>query len=309
MATAMRTTISGVRSVELELADPERAARFYADVWHLTEIARVGETIYLRGTAGFHHILALRPSHGPARVGRVVYEARTRAIVDALHARLTAGGGTQLEAPGELDGVDGGYGFGLADPSGRRLTIVADAVRHPDDERLPDRPYKIAHINFNDPDADRLTEFYMQSLGMKLVDRAGRQAFLNADSPDHSSIVICQAEANTLNHLSFEMTDLNSVMRGAGRMIDAGYPVEWGVGRHGCADNVFAYFAGPEEIPLEYTSDVLQIDDSYPYNGPEYWAWPTGRLDQWGVTPPHTKRWKRIQSLFAFRSGDYRLRG
>ena len=25
-------------------------------------------------------------------------------------------------------------------------------------------------------------------------------------------------------------------------------------------DNVFAYFAGPEELPLEYTSEVLQID-------------------------------------------------
>lgn len=91
-------------------------------------------------------------------------------------------------------------------------------------------------------------------------------------------------------------------------MSDAGYPIEWGVGRHGCANNVFAYFAGPEEFPIEYTSDVLQIDDSYPYNGPEYWAWPPERADQWGVTPPHTKRWKRIQHLFDFRLGDHRLR-
>lgn len=294
--------------MELELADPERSAQFYTDVWHLSEVARDGDTIYLRGTAGFHHILALRPSHGPARIGRVVYEARTPDIVDAIHARLAAIG-TSVETPGSLDRIDGGYGFGLADPSGRSLAVVAGAEHHDDDERQPDRPHKIAHVNFNDPDAARLTEFYVDGLGMKLVDRAGRQAFLNADSPDHSSIVICQAEATTLNHLSFEMMDLNSVMRGAGRMIDAGYPIEWGVGRHGCADNVFAYFAGPEEIPLEYTSDVLQIDDSYPYNGPEYWAWPAGRLDQWGLTPPHTKRWKRIQNLFAFRSGEYRLRG
>ncbi|MEZ2409014.1 VOC family protein [Bosea sp. RCC_152_1] len=305
---ATRSTITGVRSVELELADPERSARFYTDVWHLSEVARAGDTIYLRGTAEFHHILALRPSHGPARIGRVVYEARTRDIVDAIHARLAAIE-TPVETPGSLDRIEGGYGFGLADPSGRCLAVVAGAACHDDDEPQPDRPHKIAHVNFNDPDAARLTAFYVDGLGMKLVDRAGRQAFLNADSPDHSSIVICQADANTLNHLSFEMADLDSVMRGAGRMSDAGYPIEWGVGRHGCADNVFAYFAGPEEIPLEYTSDVLQIDDSYPYNGPEYWAWPTGRLDQWGVTPPHTKRWKRVQSLFAFRSGDYRLRG
>ncbi len=64
------------------------------------------------------------------------------------------------------------------------------------------------------------------------------------------------------------MVDLDSVMRGAGRMIDAGYPIEWGVGRHGPGDNSFAYFAGPEEFPLEYTADVARIDDTYEFHGP-----------------------------------------
>ena len=85
-------------------------------------------------------------------------------------------------------------------------------------------------------------------------------------------------------------------------MRDAGYPIEWGPGRHGAGDNVFAYFAGPEEIPLEYTSDVLQVDDSYVPHGREYWKWPPGRMDQWGITPPHTQRWKRIQDMLSFRS-------
>jgi hypothetical protein len=28
--------------------------------------------------------------------------------------------------------------------------------------------------------------------------------------------------------------------------------------------------------------------------------WGPGRLDQWGVTPPHTSRWKRVQTLYDF---------
>jgi catechol 2,3-dioxygenase len=36
------------------------------------------------------------------------------------------------------------------------------------------------------------------------------------------------------------MPDLDSVMRGAGRMRESGYPIEWGVGRHGAGNNVFA---------------------------------------------------------------------
>jgi catechol 2,3-dioxygenase len=96
-------------------------------------------------------------------------------------------------------------------------------------------------------------------------------------------------------------------MRGAGRMKDSGYPIEWGVGRHGPSGNVFAYFAGPEEFPIEYTSDVRQIDERYEPHGPEYWRWPAGRADEWGVTNPHTARWKRIQTMFEPPRADFKL--
>ena len=62
------------------------------------------------------------------------------------------------------------------------------------------------------------------------------------------------------------MPDLESCMRGGGRMRDAGYPIEWGPGRHGSGNNVFCYFAGPEEFPIEYTAEVLQIDDCYEFH-------------------------------------------
>jgi hypothetical protein len=61
--------------------------------------------------------------------------------------------------------------------------------------------------------------------------------------------------------------------------------------------------AANKEFPLEYTGEIQQIDDSYVPRGPEHWRWPLGRLDQWGVTPPHTARWKRIQDT----PGQYRF--
>lgn len=295
----MRQSVRAVRSVELALADPERAAEFYCNVWNLTLVDQQGGSFWLRGTAAFHHILAIHPSHGRPHIRRVVYDAAGRAQVEALRARVAASGRPCTPAQG-LDQPGGGYGFGFVDPSGRAQAVIADVHDHADDARIPDRPYKIAHVNFNDPAAGDLRAFFESALGMRCVDHAGSQFFMNADHPDHSSVVICQAGQNTLNHLSFEMPDLESVMRGAGRLQDAGYPIEWGVGRHGAAENVFAYFCGPEEMPVEYTAEVLQIDASYPFNGPDHWKWPPGRLDQWGVTPPHTRRWKRVQSLFGF---------
>jgi len=96
-------------------------------------------------------------------------------------------------------------------------------------------------------------------------------------------------------------------MRGMGRMKDNGYPIEWGPGRHGPGNNVFAYFCGPDELPIEYTAEVLQIDDSYVPRGSEHWKFPQGRSDQWGITQPRSARYYRVQRLFGFTPDGWRI--
>jgi len=106
-----------------------------------------------------------------------------------------------------------------------------------------------------------------------------------------------------LHHIAFEMPDLDSVMRGAGRMRDAGFPIEWGVGRHGPGNNVFAYFLGPEDFVIEYTAEVEQVDESYPTGGPGDWGYPSGRSDNWGVTDPPSDRMHAAHDKIAFAAG------
>ncbi len=297
--SGQRLAITGVRKIEMEHADPVRAARFYTDVWNLTEVAREDGSIYLRGACGAHHILAIHPSSGPARVREIALGARDKSAVDGLHARAQAAG-FAVTGPEPRQTIDGGYAFSLRDPAGRRFSISCDARNHADDAQVRDRPYKVGHVNINTALIDEMVSFYTDVFGMRLVDHAGTQYFFNADSPDHCTLVLCKYGMETLNHIAYEMSDLESVLRGAGRMHDAGYPIEWGPGRHGPGDNAFCYFAGPEECPLEYTAEVLQIDEAYEFHGPDHWKWPAGRLDQWGVTPPHTSRWKRVQTLYGF---------
>jgi catechol 2,3-dioxygenase len=90
-------------------------------------------------------------------------------------------------------------------------------------------------------------------------------------------------------------------------MRDHGYPVEWGPGRHGPGNNVFAYFCGPEELPLEYTAEMQQVTADHRPKPREAWGWPQGRVDHWGVTPGPTARVKRAQSLFRCAKEGYRL--
>jgi catechol 2,3-dioxygenase len=248
----------------------------------------------------------VHPAPSGFAIRRMVFDAASKDIVHALHKKVTDAG-CPSDAPHALTSPGGGYGFGFTDPEGRNLAVVCDVADHKDSADVRDRPRKIAHVNINAADVAKTNAFFEGALGFRRVDHSGPLHFLHCDSTDHSSIVTGQTATPTLNHVSFEMPDSESVMRGAGRMRDNGYPIEWGVGRHGAGNNVFAYFAGPEEFPIEYTSDVMQIDDSYEFHGPDYWKWPPGRLDQWGVTPPHTQRWKRIQDMYLFAKDQWRI--
>jgi catechol 2,3-dioxygenase-like lactoylglutathione lyase family enzyme len=298
--------VRGVRSVDIEVNEPARAADFFAYIWNLTQVEQVGESTWFRGTAPYHHILGVHKSRGPVALRRISFDAPDCDIVRALHKKIVDSG-CVAEQPHGIDAPGGGYGFGFADPENRNLAIVCDVHDHSDNNDTPDRPRKIAHVNINAAQLEKTNQFFAEVLGFRLVDQSGPLHFFHCDNTDHASIVTGQTKTPTLNHVSFELPDFESCMRGGGRMRDAGYPVEWGPGRHGAGNNVFCYFAGPEEFPIEYTAEVLQIDDTYEFHGPEYWKWPPGRLDQWGITPPHAARWKRIQDLVLFVPENYRL--
>jgi catechol 2,3-dioxygenase len=296
--------VQGVRSVAVDVCALEDAASFYRTVWNLDAVESSATARYFRGTGPHHHILSLHAA-SRAAIRNIVFEAADRAAVEAIHARAKASG-AETEPPHEWHAPGGGFGFGLKDPEGRNLAVACGGAKHDSAMPTPDRPHKITHVNLNAADYEATTRFMIDVLGFRLIDETVRARFLHADCPDHFSLAIVKAANGTLNHIAFDMIDLDSVMRGAGRMRDAGYPIEWGVGRHGPGNNVFAYFAGPEEIPLEYTSEVLQIDDTYVPRGPDHWKFPPGRTDQWGVTNPPSARLARVQQLFGFSDDGWR---
>jgi catechol 2,3-dioxygenase-like lactoylglutathione lyase family enzyme len=99
----------------------------------------------------------------------------------------------------------------------------------------------------NSHDVAAAQTFY-EALGFRLSDRTRIMAFMRIPaqpSGDHHSIALADADNDCMNHIAFVMPDLESVMRGGGRMKDAGFPIEWGPGRHGPGDNAFNYFIGP----------------------------------------------------------------
>jgi catechol 2,3-dioxygenase len=289
--------LSALRSVELGVPDVNADAKFYADVWHLAPVAEREGAIYLRGTGAHHHILALHPRPRTELIS-ITFSARSRADVGAVHRAVKARGGAAGD-PAPVTDPGGGYGFTFRDPEGRVLRVIAEAQYHADAQPARDRPERLAHVVLNATDVAAAERYFLEVLGFKLSDRTARMAFLR-NNRDHHSVALAHGAASTLNHIAFQMPDLDSVMRGAGRMKDNGWPIEWGVGRHGPGNNVFAYFLGPHDVPIEYTSEVDQVDDTYRVGGPDDWTWPPGRSDRWGVTGPPSERFHAAQKKIPF---------
>jgi catechol 2,3-dioxygenase-like lactoylglutathione lyase family enzyme len=297
--------VTAVRSVDLAVVDPDKAQEFFTRVWGLEKAAVQDGITYLRASGPHFYTLSLRQASETA-VLRVVLGAQSRADIDELFDRIQQRGSPTDGAPRPLPSAGGGYGFGVRDPEGRGIALVCDVSDHEPSASSPDRPTRLSHVNLNCRDNDATLGFMTGVLGFRLSDETKVFRFIRCGR-DHHSMVLGFNSDCFLNHVAFEMPDLDAVMRGIGRMRDFGYGVEWGPGRHGPGHNVFAYFCGPEEVPIEYTAEMQQVDEDHRVRGPDQWSWPPGRLDHWGVTAGPSRRVKQAQQRFPFVPDGYKL--
>jgi catechol 2,3-dioxygenase len=303
----MKTTVplvSSLRSVEIGLPDVPAAEAFFTGIWNLSVAARQGGSVYLRGTGADHHLLALHPAQQP-EVRMVTLRASSPQDLDRILDTVPANGGEVLSRRSPVTEPGAGEAVVVRDPQGRILRIVSGDVRHADTEGHRDRPIRLAHAVLNSHEVAAGLPFYENALGMKLSDRTRIMAFIRIPVQprgDHHSIALADADNDCLNHIAFVMPDLEAVMRGGGRMKDAGYAIEWGPGRHGPGNNSFNYFIGPAGFVIEYTADVEQVDDSYRVGSPEDWKWPAGRVDHWGISAAPSANLKQAQKLISFAS-------
>ena len=286
--------IAALRSVALNLPDLVKAEQFYTDVWHLSVAARSDNAVYLRGTGSNHHLLSLHAGPQLPQIRHITLRARSAAaLAEIAQASVTAGG--SIATPlGPLDDPAGGSGLTLRDPDGRLIQVVHGDKLHTDQAERKDHPGRLAHVVVNAHDIPRAQTFLEQALDFRLVDRTRIMAFMNCDR-DHHSLALGDADNDALNHIAFVMPEVESVMRGGGRMKDAGHAIEWGPGRHGPGNNAFNYFIDPFGVVIEYTADVQQIDETYRVGAPDDWKWPPGRVDQWGISAPPSAQLKQAQ--------------
>lgn len=296
MSGSPRFPIADLANVHLMVPDLTKAAQFYVDVWGLVEAARLQGVVYLRGSGRDPYLVALHEGDHAAVIS-VGLRADPSADLAVLRDRVEAAG-ARADPIGPVTDFGGGQGFAFRDRGNRRFTIVqGDELLAPIDAALT--PRRLAHVNINTADVEAELDFYQRGLGFEITDRTNIMSFVRTNG-DHHVVVLATDTIDTLNHIAFLQDDLESVMRASGRMVDAGYPVAWGPGRHGPGDNVFNYFIDPFGFVIEHTAEILKVDDSYRVGGPADWVWPPGRTDQWGVGHIKGDACKKAQRAIPF---------
>lgn len=273
--------IDRLRAVTLDVKDLQKSVDFYTKLWGLEVVHQKGETVFLRATGTDHHVLVL--SQAPqASLVSITFGTANKDDLFALYEHLVNNGVETEKPPRELPSAGGGWGFAFHDKEGRVFKVVADRTDYENSKPSNTFPVKLAHVVLNSINSNELAYFFTEIVGFRLSDKTKKMSFLRCNS-DHHVIAICDANNTSLNHLAFEMKSWNELMFGVGRMKLAGYPVQWGVGRHGPGNNVFAYFIDPNGFSIEYTAEIEQIDETTHVIGkPDDWVRPPERMDQWG---------------------------
>ena len=212
--------VSSLRSVEIGVPDVAAAEDFYVNTWKLSVAARQDGAVYLRGTGPDCHLLSLRVIAKPALFA-ITLRANSEQALHDIARNVVQHGGAMLAAPAPCHEPGGGQVLVVRDPQGRVLRFVWGDARHTDTASEKDHPIRLAHAVLNSHDVAVVQPFYEQALGFKLSDRTRIMAFIRIPQEglgDHHSIALADADNDCLNHIAFVMPDVESVMRGGGRM-------------------------------------------------------------------------------------------
>jgi len=274
--------VTDVRFVGYAVPDLEAEKAFYLDQWKL-ELVKDHDGLSYFATQGHDELYVVRLRQSDVRrVDVVALAAGEREDVDALHASVVASGCKIIFPPRDLDTFGGGYGFRFFNPDGMEMEISSDVARGKARELQPREaiPEKISHVVFHSPQHKEITQWFIDVLGFRLSDWIGDFMSLVRCNSAHHRIAFLPGPA-CLNHIAYDMPDVNEMMRGLKRLRRGGNDTVWGPGRHTAGDNTFAYFVTPAGFAVEYTSELEEIDEASWQ--PRTFEPAPDIMDQWGI--------------------------
>ncbi len=276
----------------------------------LTRSARTATALYMRGTDPAHHLHVTEKGE-PKYVGFAYYAPSE----DDLKRIAKAPGASGIE---HLDEPGGGMRVRLTEPNGYQIEVVhgiasvpaipvkrqplnsgPEPLARPGElMRLPKGPSqvkRVAHGVMMTPKFEETVAWFRDTLGFICSDDvyAGEQAnligsFNRCDRGDtyvdHHVFFCLRHEKTGINHVSFEVQDIDDVAMGHDHLAQFGkYEHMWGIGRHVLGSQVYDYWSDPWGRVHEHWADSDRLNVK---NGSNLVSADEALLSQWGEPPP-----------------------
>ena len=276
----------------------------------MVRAARTPNALYMRGTDPSHH-LHVTEKGDPAFVG-FAYHA---ASADDLGRVAKAPGASPVEG---IDEPGGGKRVRLREPNGYQVEVVHGIETFPSipvardpmntgNEPLrragvlmrlakPPAPIKrIGHGVLGTPKVRETVQWFRETLGFICSDDvyAGEKhniigSFNRCDRGDeyvdHHTLFCVMNERAGLNHMSFEVPDVDAVFMDHEYLTRLGkYEHMWGVGRHLLGSQVYDYWCDPWGRVHERWADTDRLNAK---SGSNLLPAHEALVSQWGEDPP-----------------------
>ncbi len=245
----------------------------------LTRAARTPTALFMRGTDPVHHIHVTEKADDAGFVG-FAYHATSEADLARVAA---APGASAVEA---LDEPGGGKRVRLHEPNGYQVEVIWG---------LEEPIKRIGHGVMGTPKVRETVQWFRDTLGFIGSDDvyAGQKdnligSFNRCDRGeeyvDHHTLFCVHNERAGLNHVSFEVPDVDAVFKDHEYLAGLGkYEHMWGVGRHLLGSQVYDYWSDPWGRVHERWADTDRLNAR---SGSNLLSAEEALVSQWGEDPP-----------------------
>ena len=284
----------------LQVPDLDLQEKFLID-FGLTRVAHTDDTLYMRGDGpqAFVHVSKLGDQKflGNAFYACSMEDMEKLARTDAFGniEEMTSPGGGYVTSATDPDGIGVQVVFGIknreleSDLNAAALNVGGiereNFRRINQPKRFSKGAYprikRFAHCGLNVTDLEASLDWYNEHLGIiasDLLKPGGEGGPLfgifsrcdrGAKLADHHSLFFLPAATQSngksgLNHVSYEMVDIDDVFMGHEILDKKGYEPEWGIGRHYQGSQIFDYWRSPFGQIHEHQTDGDVFDNTFP---------------------------------------------
>ena len=284
----------------LQVPDLDKQEEFLSD-FGMTRVERTDDTLYMagHGPQPFIHVSKLGEKKF---LGNTFYASSMQDLESLAHSdefnnieEMASPGGGFRTCGFDPDGIGVDVVFGIKP---RKIEVDLNAIefnvggierenfrRINQTKRFTKGAFprikRYAHCGLNSTDLEKSLDWYHRHLGIIASDllKPGGEAgpllgiFSRCDRgekpADHHSIFFLPALSQSngkpgLNHVSFEMVNVDDVFMGHEILAKKGYELEWGIGRHYQGSQIFDYWRSPFGQIHEHQTDGDVFDNTFP---------------------------------------------